>query len=69
MKDLGLKPFRKSSVFDEWFVRYKPSDYRTILVEYRNIRHLQLKCELLNGHSQGPEDVAERKNSHDVETK
>jgi dimethylaniline monooxygenase (N-oxide forming) len=37
MKDLGHNPFRKSCVFEEWFVRYKPSDYRTILDEYRNI--------------------------------
>ncbi|KAF1841193.1 cofactor FMO1 enzyme is FAD [Cucurbitaria berberidis CBS 394.84] len=67
MKDLGLNPFRKSNVFEEWFVRYKPSDYSTILDEYRNIRHLQLKYEPMNGHAQGLEDVAEKMNGHAVE--
>ncbi|KAK2691441.1 FAD-dependent monooxygenase DEP4 [Fusarium oxysporum] len=38
MKDLGLNPFRKSNVFEEWFVRYKPSDYKTILDEYMSLR-------------------------------
>ncbi|RBR21454.1 hypothetical protein FVER53590_01737 [Fusarium verticillioides] len=41
MKDLGLNPFRKSSVFEEWFVRYKPSDYKTILDEYLSLRRHQ----------------------------
>lgn len=53
MKDLGLNPFRKSSVFEEWFVRYKPSDYRTILDEYRNMRRHQLEVESTDGHAAG----------------
>ena len=66
MRDLGLNPFRKSSVFEEWFVRYKPSDYRTILDEYRNIRRLQFEGEPKKGHERGPEDVAEKTNGHAV---
>ena len=69
MKDLGLNPFRKSSVFEEWFVQYKPSDYRTVLDEYRNIRRLQSEGEPMKGHVQGPEAVAEKINDHTVETK
>ncbi len=49
MKDLGLNPFRKNNVFEEWFVRYKPSDYHTILDEYRDIRRLQLETDVLKG--------------------
>ncbi|KAF4958442.1 hypothetical protein FGADI_2364 [Fusarium gaditjirri] len=45
MKDLGLNPFRKSNVFEEWFVRYKPSDYKTILAEYLSLRRHQHKIE------------------------
>jgi dimethylaniline monooxygenase (N-oxide forming) len=69
MKDLGLNPFRKSSVFEEWFVRYKPSDYRTILDEYRNIRCLQLKGQPLNGNVYRSRDFAEETNGYAVETK
>ena len=66
MKDLGLNPFRKSSVFEEWFVRYKPSDYRTILDEYRSI-HLQSKGQPTNGHTKGPEYAAKNGNVQTVE--
>ncbi|KAL5620921.1 hypothetical protein FOBRF1_004167 [Fusarium oxysporum] len=45
MKDLGLNPFRKSNVFEEWFVRYKPSDYKTILDEYMSLRRHQHEIE------------------------
>lgn len=66
MKDLGLNPFRKSNVFEEWFVRYKPSDYRTILDEYRSIRLNQLKARSLNGHAKGPRHVTTETNGHSV---
>ncbi|KAK2612304.1 FAD-dependent monooxygenase dep4 [Conoideocrella luteorostrata] len=49
MKDLGLNPFRKSNVFEEWFVRYKPSDYKTILDEHRSLRRRQLELDGANG--------------------
>ncbi|KAF4990932.1 hypothetical protein FGRMN_8170 [Fusarium graminum] len=42
MKDLGLNPYRKSNLFQEWFVRYKPSDYKTILEEYRGLQRQQV---------------------------
>nr|ART35007.1 putative monooxygenase [Fusarium bulbicola] len=45
VKDLGLNPFRKSNVFEEWFVRYKPSDYKTILDEYLSLRRHQHEIE------------------------
>nr|D2E9W9.1 RecName: Full=FAD-dependent monooxygenase DEP4; AltName: Full=Depudecin biosynthesis cluster protein 1 [Alternaria brassicicola]ACZ57547.1 predicted monooxygenase [Alternaria brassicicola] len=63
MRDLGLNPYRKSSVFEEWFVRYKPSDYGTILDEYRDIRRLSLEC------LQGTGGFAERTNGHGVNMK
>lgn len=66
MKDLGLNPFRKSSVFEEWFVRYKPSDYRTILDEYRNLRCRQLELEAVNGHAKGADDDTKQENGHTV---
>jgi len=65
MKDLGLNTFRKSNAFEEWFVRYKPSDYRTILDEYRSM-HLQSKEEPMNRHTRGPEYAAENGNAHAV---
>ncbi|GKU06433.1 monooxygenase family protein [Fusarium langsethiae] len=56
MKDLGLDPFRKSNVFEEWFVRYKPSDYKTILEEYRSVRRHEREME-----RSGEESVARMK--------
>ncbi|KAI1132339.1 cofactor FMO1 enzyme is FAD [Nemania abortiva] len=38
MKDLGLNPNRKKNAFEEWFVRYKPSDYNGLLDEYYALR-------------------------------
>lgn len=34
MRDLGLNPRRKKTVFEEWFVPYRPQDYRGLLQEY-----------------------------------
>lgn len=34
MKDLGLNPRRKKTVFEEWFVPYRPQDYKGLLQEY-----------------------------------
>ncbi|KAM7220167.1 hypothetical protein V8F06_004495 [Rhypophila decipiens] len=35
MRDLGLNPRRKTNLFSEMCVRYRPSDYRGLLDEYR----------------------------------
>jgi dimethylaniline monooxygenase (N-oxide forming) len=43
MRDLGLNPYRKSNIFEEWFIRYKPSDYCSILDEYRDVRRRDLE--------------------------
>ncbi|KAF5564995.1 hypothetical protein FNAPI_1880 [Fusarium napiforme] len=51
MKDLGLNPFRKNNVFEEWFVRYKPSDYKTILDEYLSLRRHQHEIEGAKGEN------------------
>ncbi|KAF5629965.1 uncharacterized protein FTJAE_8335 [Fusarium tjaetaba] len=51
MKDLGLNPFRKSNVFKEWFVRYKPSDYKTILDEYLSLRRHRQEIEGAKGEN------------------
>ncbi|KAM5452532.1 hypothetical protein MaudCBS49596_003350 [Microsporum audouinii] len=34
MRDLGLNPYRKKSAFAEWFMPYRPSDYRGVIDEY-----------------------------------
>lgn len=64
MKDLGLNPFRKSSVFEEWFVRYKPSDYSTILDEYRNIRQERVEQKETNGIAKGLSTGTAKGNEH-----
>ncbi|EFQ32226.1 uncharacterized protein GLRG_07370 [Colletotrichum graminicola M1.001] len=64
MRDLGLNPFHKSSVFEEWFVRYKPSDYRTILDEYRSIRRHQLETRPLNRHAKASGQGTAEANGH-----
>lgn len=34
MRDLGLDPRGKSSLFEEWFDPYRPRDYRGLIQEY-----------------------------------
>ncbi|KAG5810253.1 hypothetical protein H9Q74_006582 [Fusarium xylarioides] len=46
MKDPGLNLLRKSNAFKEWFVTYKPSDYKTILDEYLSPRRHQHEIEV-----------------------
>lgn len=48
MKDLGLNPNRKKNVLEEWFVRYKPSDYNGLIDEYR-AAHKQVMGTGMNG--------------------
>lgn len=51
MKDLGLNPSRKSNVFAEMFVRYRPSDYCGLLNEYLSLREREAKQRIVdNGH-------------------
>ncbi|KXH27268.1 cofactor FMO1 enzyme is FAD [Colletotrichum simmondsii] len=64
MKDLGLNPFRKSSIFEEWFVRYKPSDYSTVLDEYQNIRQERVEKEETNGIAKGITKELAKENEH-----
>ncbi|RYP64003.1 hypothetical protein DL771_008974 [Monosporascus sp. 5C6A] len=62
MKDLALNPFRKSNIFEEWFVRYKPHDHRTVLDEYRALRRKQGSVE--NRGAKPPAAGAQHGNGH-----
>ncbi|WQF87798.1 Putative FAD/NAD(P)-binding domain superfamily [Colletotrichum destructivum] len=66
MKDLGISPFRKGNVFEEWCVRCKPSGYRTILDEYRSIRRHRLEVGSLDGHAKGSRHDTTETNGHSV---
>ena len=37
MKDLGLNPRRKKTFFEEWFIPYRPQDYRGLIQEYLTV--------------------------------
>lgn len=34
MRDLGLNPYRKKTLVEEWFTPYRPRDYRGLVEEY-----------------------------------
>lgn len=37
MRDLGLNPRRKKTFFEEWFIPYRPQDYRGLIQEYLTV--------------------------------
>jgi hypothetical protein len=60
MRDLGLNPRRKKTMFEEWFVPYRPQDYRGLLQEYMNT-HSRRVPEELTAHREEVKTVASKK--------